>query len=196
MQDISKIDPNFSVQTTLNIDGLTFHSIKENAFSLYGVFFENGTYRRIPEQIARTVSEGVHHANTHTAGGRIKFVTNSPFVAIHAKIPAIGRMPQFALTGSAGFDLYVGKKEEFYGVFIPPSGISDSYESVIYFDDRTEREITINFPLFSIVSDVYVGLEETAVVKKSSGYKHKKPSYFTVRPLPKAVARPARGMRM
>jgi len=176
--NISQIDRNFAVQTSLNIDNIKFYNIQEAPFSIYGVFWENGKYRRLPEQVASSVSQGVYDTHTHTAGGRIKFVTNSPFVAIHAVMPAIGRMSQFALTGSGGFDLYIGKKEEYYAAFIPPSGISDGYESVIHFEDSAEREITVNFPLFSMVAEVYIGLDETAVVKKSSGYKHKKPIVF------------------
>jgi len=175
---ISQIDRNFAVQTSLNIEHIKFHNIKEEPFSVYGVFFENGKYRRLPEQVAKTVSQGVYDLHTHTAGGRVKFITNSPFVAISVVMPTIGKMPHFALSGSAGFDLYVGKKEEYFHSFVPPFNISDGYESVIHFDDSSEREITINFPLYSSVADLYIGLDENAVLKKSSGYKHKKTIVF------------------
>lgn len=178
MQDIFIIDPNFSIQSTLHIDGLTFHSIQEHAFSLYGVFFENGTYRRMPEQVAKTVSEAVTRLHTYTAGGRLKFVTDSRYIAIHAVMPGMEKMPHFALTGSAGFDLYVGKQEEYYATFIPPFYATNSYESVASFDSNAEREITINFPLYSSVSELYIGLEENAVLKKASEYVYKKPIVF------------------
>jgi len=176
--NVAKIDRNFAVQTSLNLDDVKFYNIEEAPFTVYGVFREDGCYRRLPDAVAQTVSEGVAHACKMTSGGRIKFKTNSAYVAIQMKTPAVGKMAQFALTGSAGFDLYVGKKEEYYGVFIPPRDITDSYESVLRFPDSTMREITINFPLFSLVSDVYIGLEETAVVKKTAGYKHTKPIVF------------------
>lgn len=176
--NISQIDRNFAVPTSLNIDNIKFYNIQEAPFSIYGVFFENGKYRRLPEQVAKAVSQGVYNLHTNTAGGRVKFLTNSPFVAIYAVMPAIGKMPHFALSGSAGFDLYVGKKEEYFASFVPPFNISDGYESVIHFGDSSEREITINFPLYSDVADLYIGLDENAVVKKSPGYKHKKPVVF------------------
>lgn len=176
--NISKIDRNFAVQTSLNIDHIKFYNIQEEPFSVYGVFFEKGKYRRLPEHVAKAVSQSVYALHTNTAGGRIKFITDSSFVAIHAVMPEIGKMPHFALTGSAGFDLYVGKKEEYCASFIPPFGISDGYESVIDFGHSTEREITINFPLYSDVADLYIGLDENAVLKKSPGYKHKKPIVF------------------
>ena len=176
--NISQIDRNFAVPTSLNIENIKFYNIREAPFSVYGVFFENGKYRRLPEQVAKAVSQGVYNLHANTAGGRVKFITDSSFVAIYAVMPAIGKMPHFALSGSAGFDLYVGKKEEYCATFIPPFNISDGYESVIHFGDSSEREITINFPLYSDVADLYIGLDENAVLKKSPGYKHRKPIVF------------------
>ncbi len=175
---IFEIDHNFAVETSLNLDNIKFYSIQEDPFSIYGVFFENGKYRRLPEQVAKTVSEGVYRLHDNTAGGRIKFVTNSRFVAIHAVMPDIGKIPLFTLTGSAGFDLYVGEKEEYCASFVPPLDISNGYESVIHFDHSAEREITLNFPLYSSVANLYIGLDENAVLKRSKGYKHKKPIVF------------------
>ena len=131
MPDISKIDTNFSVETSLNIDNIKFYDINDNRFSLYGVFRENGLYRRLPEKVAESVSEGVYALHTHTTGGRIKFITDSTFIAIKAVMPDIGKMPHFAITGSAGFDLYVGKKEEYFNSFVPPFDMTDGYEGVI-----------------------------------------------------------------
>jgi len=175
---ISKIDRNFAIQTSLNMKHIRFYNPQDQPFSVCGVFFENGKYRRMPEQAAKAVSEGVYILHTNTAGGRIKFITDSPFVAIHAVMPVIGKMPHGALTGSAGFDLYVGKKEEYWSTFIPPLDLSDGYESIVHFGDSAEREITINFPLYSDVADLYIGLDEKAVLKQSSGYRHKAPIVY------------------
>ena len=176
--DISQIDRNFAVQTSLDIDNIRFYNVLEAPFAVYGVFFEDGKFRRIPEQIALSVNEGVHKTHARTAGGRVKFITNSPYVAIHAKMPTITKSPHFALTGSAGFDLYVGKKPDYQGTFVPPFDIQDGYESVVRFTDNKEREITINFPLYSEVSELYIGLDENAILKKAPGYKHKKPIVY------------------
>ena len=178
MASISNIDRNFAVQSSLDLPDIQFHNVLDAPFDIYGLIHENGCFRRMPEQVSKTVSEGVFWLHTHTAGGRVKFITNSRYIAIHAKMPIVSKMPHFTLTGSAGFDLYVGKKEDYYGSFVPPVEITDGYESVLYFGDCSEREITINFPLYSNVSDLYIGLENKAVVKKASGYKHQKPIVF------------------
>lgn len=178
MCNISQIDRNFAVQTSLDLENVKFYDVQGEPFSVYGVFFENGKFRRMPEKVAQAVSDRVYALHTNTAGGRVKFTTNSDFIAIQSRMPAIGKMPHFALTGSAGFDLYIGKKEEYYATFVPDYNVTDGYESVIHFGSKEERQITINFPLYSDVSSLYIGLHEAAVLKKSPGYKHKKPMVF------------------
>lgn len=178
MSDITKADSNFVVKTSLNIDGLRFYDIKDAPFSVFGLIFENGHYNRLPDDVGESVSSGVHYLNAHTAGGRIKFVTDSPYVAIKAVMPVVEKMPHFALTGSAGFDLYVGKKEVYCNSFTPPFDLTDGYESVIRFDCKRKREVTVNFPLYSGVSELYVGLDENAVLEASAGYKHTAPIVY------------------
>ena len=178
MEEISRIDKNFAVPVSPETENMIYRSVREDPFSVHGVFFENGQYRRMPEAVARSVSEGVYALHTHTAGGRVKFVTDSQCVAIRALMPEIGKMPHFALTGSAGFDLYVGEEEEYCASFVPPFDISGGYESMIRFDSTQEREITICFPLYSSVSALDIGLEAGACLKSSCGYRYPKPVVF------------------
>ena len=154
------------------------YNIQEEPFSVYGVFYENGKYRRMPEQIARTVSRGVYELHAHTAGGRIKFTTDSQFITIKAVVSGIEKLSHFTLNAIAGFDLHVGKEEEYFDSFVPPFDLTGSYESIIHFDCAAEREITIHFPLYCCVEDLYIGLEEKATLKKSVGYKNSKPIVY------------------
>lgn len=178
MSNISEIDSNFAIETTLNLEDVKFYTPNHESISLYGVFYENGLYRRLPEDIAKSTNEGVYNLHTHTAGGRVKFITDSPYIAIKSIMPDIGKMPHFALTGSAGFDLYVGEKEEYYNTFIPPYDITNGYESAIFFNDSKKREITINFPLYSSISALYIGLKTNSSLEKSKGYAYNKPFVF------------------
>ena len=106
MIDISKIDRNFVIETGIDKDDIKFYNVDESPFKIYGVFRENGKYRRIPESVAKSVSEGVYVLHSNTAGGRGRFATDSPYIAIHAIMDGLDKMPHFALTASAGFDLY------------------------------------------------------------------------------------------
>ncbi|MBP3381612.1 MAG: hypothetical protein J6L00_03105, partial [Clostridia bacterium] len=111
MSDMASVDKNFKVETTIDKPDLRFYDVKDAPFAVYGVSFEGGQFRRMPEAVAKAVSENVHILHAHTAGGRVRFCTDSPYIAIHAKMPALGKMPHFAFTGSIGLDMY--STEEF-----------------------------------------------------------------------------------
>ncbi len=176
MLDISKIDSNFVIETQICKEDVKFFKIDEAPFKIYGVFKEKGKYRRMPDNIAQKVSEGVYQLHTNTAGGRVRFITDSPYIAIHSKMDGLGKMPHFALTGSIGFDLYVNN---YYAkTFVPPFNIEDGYESIFEFDKKEEREITINFPLYSNINELYIGLQKNALLKEAKPYKNAKPIVY------------------
>ena len=176
MSDISKVDSNFKVETKLNLADIKFYDVTKAPFSVCGVFYENGKFRRMPEEVAKTVSEGVYALHTHTAGGRVRFKTDSPYVAIYTKMSNIGKMPHFALTGSAGFDLYANGK--YAATFVPPFDINNGYESVARFETCKMREITVNFPLYSSVESLFIGISENAELSAPDDYSLNKPIVY------------------
>lgn len=176
MSDISKIDKNFVVETNIEKDDIRFYNADESPFGIYGVFRENGKYRRMPENVAKSVSEAVYALHTNTAGGRVRFVTDSSYVAINAQMDGLGKMPHFAFTGSIGFDMYIG--DCYAKTFVPPVDITDGYESIVEFESKELREITIDFPLYSNVRNLFIGLQKDAVLKQAQPYKNKKPIVY------------------
>ena len=176
MFDISKVDSNFAIKTQIDKEDIQFHRIDESPFKIYGVFKENGKYRRMPESVARKVNDGVYRLHTHTAGGRVRFVTDSPYIAIQAAMDGVGKYSHFALTGYAGFDLYV---DNYYAkTFVPPADITDGYEGIFEFENKAQREITINFPLYSNVNELYIGLQKNSLLREATPYKNKKPIVY------------------
>ena len=180
MKNISEIDTNFKVKTSIDKKSIKFYDVLDEPFRVYGVFKENGKFRRLPEEVAKSVSEGVDFLHTNTAGGRVRFKTDSPYVAIHANMGIIGKMPHFALTGSAGFDFYIKVNEEqrYINSYMPPYDMQDGYEGIIELGTKEFREITINFPLYSDVKDLYIGLDENAVVESHTPYTLEKPIVY------------------
>lgn len=177
--DISKIDKNFKVETNINRADIKFYDVKEEPFKIYGVSYENGYFRRMPQEVAKTVNEGVEALNTNTAGGRIRFKTNSPYVAINTKINP-SRMPHMAFTGIMGFDLYVKKNGEwiYINTFKPTVDVKDGYEGEIELGDKSDKEILINMPLYCSVKELYIGLSEDAFVAEPETYKVQKPIVY------------------
>lgn len=184
MKDIAEIDKNFAVETKIVREGLTFFDPEEAPFQIYGVFKENGKFRRLPEEVAKSVSEGVYSLHTHTAGGRVRFITDSPYVAIKAKgLPC--RMDHFALTGCGGYDMFMdeGTAEgiRYAGTFRMPYDMEDEFENVLDIvgvPDKKERIITINMPLYGEVEKFLIGLQKGCVLKPAPEYKIKKPVVY------------------
>lgn len=180
MKTAATLDKNFNIESKIGINGMKFYSVLDGNFTINGVEYSDGAFRRMPKEIAEKVSEGVCWLSTNTAGGRVRFTTDSSYIAINVKLNGIGKMPHFALTGSAGFDLYErgSNGKQYIGSFIPPFDIVDSYESVIYLDGSGEREYVINFPLYSGVTELYIGLEENAILRPATEYKYNNPVVF------------------
>ena len=176
MSNISLIDSNFKVESQIKESDIRFYNVLNAPFHIYGVSYENGKFRRLPEKVAKTVSDGVFSLHTHTAGGRVRFKTDSLYVAIYAKMSDVGKMPHFALTGSAGFDLYANN--DYISTFVVPFNINDGYESIIYFQSREMREITINFPLYSSVKELFIGIQDQSEFCAPQPYGREKPIVY------------------
>ncbi len=178
---VDDIDKNLKVDKEIDKTGLRFYRFDDSPFKLYGGFTrgEDGGLYRLPREIAEKTNQGVLMLCTNTAGGRVKFRTDSQRVAIIAVYGScIGRMPHFPLTGSVGLDLYEGKT--FLGGFVPPFDMpSKAYESVITIPgERGERELTVNLPLYSDLTDLYIGIEEDASLSAAAPYKYEKPVVY------------------
>lgn len=166
--DISKIDRNFAVQTQIDRTGLHFYDVEEAPFRVYGVKMDNGRYRRLPEAVALATSAGVHTLHGNTAGGRVRFVTDSPRIAIHAAMDGQFQSPHFAFAGKAGFDVY--QNGAYRKTFMPTVDMQDGFESVIETRLDGKAEILIHFPLYANVKRLYIGLEEGCVLEPAAEY--------------------------
>lgn len=174
--DISLIDKNFAVDNEIDKTGLAFYSAEDKPFVIYGVFREGDCFRRMPEAVAASVSQGVLRLHNKNAGGRVRFATNSSKIAIRAKLHNVGKMAHFALTGSAGFDLYADGK--YVKSFVPPVTLNDGYESLLDLGEAKRREITINLPLYTGVNYLEIGLSEEAEIWEPAPYRPLNPIVY------------------
>lgn len=187
MKKIQDADKNLKVSTAISEKDIVFFDVKEKPFDLYG-FYSAGkgeAFTRIPRELAEKTNEGVLLLHTNTAGGRVRFKTNSPYVAISVKCPQMMCFPHMTLLGTSGFDMYVYENGSYSynGArdFIPPyfeSGKSDGFESVHYFEDERLRDITINFPLYNDVTDLYIGIKDGSILEGGGKYINDKPVVY------------------
>ena len=180
-KNIAEIDKNLVIETSFEREGLVFKSALEEPFKIYGIYHDGKQFRRIPQDVADKTNDGVARLCKNTAGGRIRFTTDSPYIAIKVILPHETLFSHMALAGVAGFDLYVKENGRYTSkkTFLPPYNFEDSYEGVYDFTDgEGERDITLNFPLYNSVYQLYVGIKEGCVLKASPEYKYDKPIVY------------------
>lgn len=183
--DISKLDRNF--QTNLQLPGeVVFYDSRQPPFTGYGLYgYRSGpVFRRMPQDKADAVSPGVGQLCRHTAGGRVRFRTSSEYLVLRAILADCAWMGHMAFLGSCGFAVYVEQDgvPVFYKSVIPAAvcdaGTRNRMEGVISFPDRRPRDITVYFPLYSGVEDLWFGLQADAPPGESSRYRYEVPVLY------------------
>ena len=167
--NLSDIDHNFKVSTMIDRTGLQFYDVEQPPFRLFGVYMDDGRYRRMPESVAAATSNGVHLLHANTAGGRVRFVTDSPRIAIHAVMDGVEHSSHFTFAGKAGFDVYLNGV--YRKTFVPSVSMRDGFESVIDTRLTEKAEVVIHFPLYSCVKRLFIGLQEGHVAQAPSPYR-------------------------
>ena len=175
-----EVDKNMLIETVVNEPDIKYYDVrKEKTFSLYNFYepYTEPTFHRLPIEVAANTNPGVVKLEQESAGGRVRFSTDSQYIAIRAIIPVVGRNSHMTLIQSAGFDLYLDSATDsrFVKAFIPPVKMTAGYEQIIRFGSRKLRYFTIHFPLHSRVSNLEIGLQEDAVLGGEMPYRNKKP---------------------
>lgn len=185
MFDIKKIDKNFS-------DGIVskgeFLSIDSLPFKVYGVKKDEQGYYRMEPETAKKINDGVSALCRHTAGGIIKFKTNSRTVAIKAENAHFTdcSLDSICFIGSSGFDAYCG---EYFLASFPPTIPAGDYTCEKWIErDACFRagkadkdgfiEITVNMPIYGYYKDISIKVEEGCEIRESKGFINEKPVVF------------------
>lgn len=178
--DISKIDKNLAVVTKIERKGLVWLDAAESPFVTYGAFSKN-PYLRMPLEVAKTVSDGVYDLSQHTAGIRLRFRTNSPYIAIHCEWKTMCRVGgHMTFAGSSGFDLFKvsdNHKQSYVKTFVPDMECEKGFES-IYDANGKMTDYVLNFPLYNYVSKLFIGVSENAEFETPLGYSNEQPVVF------------------
>ena len=180
--DISKIDKNFAVETIKKYeDKLDAYAIPNSKIDLYGVFYENDKFVRLPKEVALNTSEGVLRLHSNTSGGRIRFSTNSKTIGIIAKWENRCCFSHMPATGVHGFTLIENLENgesHHVATFVPPMNSEKGYESQTCFGDEKLRYFTIYFPLYNDVSELYLLLDKGSILDKGLKYNEDKPILY------------------
>lgn len=181
--DVSKIDKNMKQAQTTS-DGLRLYPQPCEPFALYGLSYseqEDGFYR-FSRALAEQLPLEARELRVHTAGGRIRFKTDSRRLHVKASYPGLGLMGHMALSGSGGFSLLERTTDGNWAhvaTIRPEPWENEGFERTValpentYFTAKKDgelRDYILFFPLYNLVSALTLGLDEGAAVERGSEY--------------------------
>lgn len=189
VKGLTAAELNIKDEKILDAAELRFLDVRETEeLRVYGLYdYKNGDhFRRMPEDVAEMVSEGVRDLNLQTAGGRVRFITDSEVMAIKGFFPKYNIISNMSPTGSSGFDVYISKngKEKYLGIVRPfgvpifaPYNFGTGTEGILKLP-KGKKQITVNLPLHNPIDKLYIGLAEGSTVEKSIDYRYEKPVLY------------------
>ena len=184
--DIAKIDKNFA-KTKITETDVVWRNALDGEFDMRGVFFNEdaGCYYRMDKAIADQVNFGVSGLAPCTAGGRLRFKTNSPYIAVRAKTMKLNMSWNQSLFGRCGFTVYANGL--FDGRIVAQfSDWENAENGVMYYDDiyhtkeKGVYDVEICFPSYcEKIYSVEIGLKEGCDIFPATPYKYnEKPVVF------------------
>ena len=187
--EFKEYDKNVIVNANIRNVDVDMFDVRQEPFDIYGLYDaknkEQTRFLRMPYDIALEVSQGAGTLCQEPAGGRVRFCTDSDYVAIKVETAWISHRPHFTFIESGGFDMYVDidGRERLQGVFIPPYEAKEGYESIIKFREGDTRKnqkkyITINFPIHACVKRLLVGVRPGSFLGHGKKYINDKPIVF------------------
>lgn len=189
---IDKLDRNMSVNTGAKDSQILWHDITQetdpcfspdqNPFSLHGFAFYTADRRfcRLPQSIEPLLMQQrpqLASLMRHTAGGMIRFRTDSLKIHIQAELQSSAYMSHMTPAGQCGFDCYLRApgQHQWFLAGITKFPIHDKAYHCCVFSQPEKRlwEVMIYFPLYIGVDEVKIGLDSDAVIERCNGFLRK-----------------------
>lgn len=179
--DIEKIDINLANSAITKTD-ICWRDAREEPFAIHGVLYDEelGLFVRMPIEAAKGVSRAIYFLSQNTSGGRVRFQTDSPYVALFCRAPKYKEMHHMPLSGSHGFSIYCNGK---YAGKVTPSvaEVTSPHEEGILFGGEVNcnfeglAEIEIYMPLYAGVYELRIGVKEGSTVEAPRPYTYTSP---------------------
>jgi len=182
MSDLHLIDTNFALPA-VETEGMVFRDVLKTEADIYGLYQPrtNPIYCRLPQELADTVSPGVSRLNRCTAGGRLRFKTDSQRIAFRVRQTGEKKASSHqTFINTSGFDMYLWEdgRQRFWCSLIPPPDRTNGYETMTRLPDCRLREFVVNFPAYDGVLELQIGIEEGRRLEGGSRYRSEKPVVF------------------
>lgn len=179
----SELSKNISVDAKFDVPDIVWFDVKDAPFVVSGVYYdqEQKCYTRMPDSIAKNVSPNVRGLVHDTAGGRVRFRTDSTFIGMYAIMSDGTRTVE---PSHSCFDIqrrnpdfeYL-KQDTFLYSFIPPLTIHKGFSAQVTTDGYME-DYTLHMPTQSPVKELYIAVKADAELLEPTPYKHPKPIVY------------------
>jgi lysophospholipase L1-like esterase len=156
------------------LNEVVWHSPKEPPFHTAGFpwLHEDGVYRRLPLVPEHPLPDAVDHLANHTAGGQIRFQTDSSRLSVKVRLTGTAGMNHMPATGQCGFDCYLGRQDKLsYYNTTTYDHTHQEYEFAMFQGMQAGlQNVTLYFPLYQGVEEVLIGLDPDAVIAPPPPY--------------------------
>ena len=170
-------DSNFFADDKVGKYDVRYYDVKNEPFRLYGVWHDGERFVRLPKEVAVNVSSGMALAYSSASGGRVRFITDSPYVAIKEVFALVGRNEATPLSATVGMEMTVDGK--FGGVYrTSPDFSSEFHVGVTDIREEGEHLITLFMPTHSHLSELYVGIAPGSKLYPAPDHKYEKPVVY------------------
>jgi lysophospholipase L1-like esterase len=163
-----KLDPNMTLNKA-DADGIIWLDPREAPFRLSGFEWIQGdnVYRRLPVRPNWEIRDAVDQLANHTAGGQIRFRSNSKKILLRVELREKSGMYHMPATGQSGFDLYIkdGEVQRYVRTTRFPADTIRYQVELLNSDQKQMRDFTLNFPLYNGVNSVLVGIEAQSRIR-------------------------------
>ena len=178
---IEAIDQNFRAEVVSG-EMWNFHHAESAPFEINGLPWKDRPYYRLPGDFTENeINPRALLLAHNTSGVVVRFISDSPRIAIRSKLAYSRFMPHMTPTGSSGFDLYArsgGGEYIFYGIARVPVNAKEIETVMARFDTAETREFLVNLPLYGGVESLEIGVAPGSKVEAPKPYRTPYPVLF------------------
>ncbi len=162
-------------------DSVEWITYEDERISRYGLATQDdrSVFCRLPAWILPQLPDNLRRLAYCTAGARLRFRTDSPFIRLTSELRKDENMRFIGRGGVTGFDLYSGEggKMSFCKVMLPD--LQTGEIDVEYkFRSESVKDILIHFPLFLGIQRFQLGLKPGSLILKPKPYQIQDPVVF------------------
>ena len=164
--DITKID-RLMAQKKIDPEGLRWLDPRDGGFDVLGLYWfdREKRYNRFPRKMSRKkLRPALLQLAVCTAGGQLRFRTDSRRIVISVKNPPIKSAGKTPETARSGCDLYIGEPghEIFWANGWPLPGKCEYTAELFRSEEKKVRDFRLNFPLYNGIKEFLIALETDA----------------------------------